>query len=352
LAQIGHTRKCFRLIYIETFKNRITESENSMLPTGSLTETDRGILGELLVNARKGFADIAKDLKISKNTVRNRYEEMEREGIIVGSTVQVNYRNLGYDCVAAILLNVDASQVDNISKQIAEIPDVFGPFISSSRYNIRAVFALKTIFELESIKESLRRKIAVVEVSSNIWNDVWFLPGNLSLIYKSPAIFEKFKLDKPTRCSFDADDIDLKLIRKLSLGSRISFRKMASEIGISTETTIRRFEKLENSGTIVPRIQINPVKIGYQALTHFLLRVSSQNDSTPIIEQIIQIPDVVYIMKTVGDFQIGIMLMVKNPEKIIETGQVISKISGVKSVETSIQRIENKWPIPRTYTST
>ena len=98
---------------------------------------------------------MAKEFGVTKNTVWNRFHEMKKSGLINGSTVQINYRNLGYDCVASLLLQVDPSKVDQTIEFLEEIPDVFGPFKSASKYNLRIVVTMKNLFELESLKKNL-----------------------------------------------------------------------------------------------------------------------------------------------------------------------------------------------------
>jgi DNA-binding Lrp family transcriptional regulator len=322
--------------------------------TNPIDEIDTCILRELLGDARKSFVDIAITIGVSKNTVRNRFAEMTKAKIIVGATAQINYKRLGYDCVAALLLEVEPAQLESVSKQLEEIPDVFGPFKSTSRINLRAVVTLKSMFELESIKEKLRKKIAVKEIGTNIWTDVWFLPENLSLIYSRQT--DLSTIDKNLNCqkkdyTINADELDLQLIRELTKDSRISFRKLAKKLGTSTETIARRYENLKKTGTVIARIQIDPKKIGYQGTGHFYLKLAGECNFS-IINQIIKIPDIFYIMKSVGDYNIGVMLLVKSTEDMLRTGDLLSQLPGVKKIESTVQRLPDEWPIPRTYTST
>ena len=318
----------------------------------TVDKIDTKIVGHLLEDARKNFTEIGREIGISKNVVWNRYEKMIADGVITGSTVQINYKRLGYDCVGTLLLEVDPSQVEQVSSYIkAKIPDAFGPFKSASKHNLRAVVTLKTVSELGNIKEELRRKIAVSEIHSSLWTDVWFTPENLSLIPIRPV--DPRNKGPPTDNSiFCADETDLKIIRELTKDSRISFRTLAKQLNLSTDTVARRYKKLKENSIIVSRIQVDLTKIGYQATAHFYLRITPQYDVDIVISEIIPIPDVFYIMKCTGDYNIGVMLMVKNVQDMLRTGDHIAGIPGVKRIETITNVIGNKWPLPRTYTST
>jgi DNA-binding Lrp family transcriptional regulator len=312
---------------------------------------DTKIIGLLFEDARRSLAEIGREVGISKNAVWNRYRKMINAGIITGATVQVNYKRLGYDAVGTLLLDVEPTRLEHVSEYIkAKVPDAFGPFLSASRYNLRAVVPLKAISELGKIKDELTRKLAIEEIGSSLWTDVWFTPENLSLIPVRPIEAKNKKSDGDS--VFDADEIDLHIIRELTEDRRISFRAIAKQLGISVDTVARRYQKLKEENIIISRIQINPTKIGYSALAIFYLRIMPQYDVNAVISVIFPTPDVFYIMKCTGDFNVGVMLMVKSIQDMLNTGDRITRIAGVKRIETVVSTVTEKWPLPRTYTST
>jgi DNA-binding Lrp family transcriptional regulator len=319
--------------------------------TGLIDDVDTKIIGYLLENARKSFVEIGKEIGVSKNVVWSRYQRMVGAGIITGATVQINYKRLGYDCVSSLLLDVDQSKIEQVSNYLkARVPDIFGPYPRASKYNLVAVLTLKTMSELGILKEELRRKLAIEEINSSLWTDVWFTPENLTLIPVRPIKSPIRQLI--TNGMFDADETDLKIIRELTKDSRISFRTLAKQSGLSTDTIARRYYRLIKNSIIVARIQIDPAKIGYQATAHFFLRFLPNQDPDTIINQIIKIPDVFYIMKCTGEYNLGVMMMAKDIQNILKTGDTISLISGVKRLETVTSKTGDKWPGARTYTST
>ena len=66
------------------------------MPKFKLDDTDHNILALLIDNTRIPFTDIAKKLDISAGTVHVRVKKMEEAGIITGSSLQVDYKKLGY----------------------------------------------------------------------------------------------------------------------------------------------------------------------------------------------------------------------------------------------------------------
>jgi DNA-binding Lrp family transcriptional regulator len=288
---------------------------------------------------------------ISKNAAWSRYLKMNREGVITGATVQINYRKLGYDAVGTLMLDIEPSQLEELSRYIAtRVPEAFGPFFSASKFNAGAVVPLRNVSELGKIKEELSRKLIVTEISSSLWTDVWFVPENLSLIPVRSANITNLKTEDNS--VFHADKIDLHLIEALAKDSRTSFRALAIQLGVSIDTVARRYRRLKEEKVIVPRIQIDPRKIGYNALVNFYLKIMPQFDVDVILNELLQFSDAFYVMKFRGDFSVGMMLMVKSIQDMLETGDHIARITGVKRTETVVSSVTDKWPLPRTYTST
>ncbi|HBL79332.1 MAG TPA: transcriptional regulator, partial [Aequorivita sp.] len=72
------------------------------MPKFKLDDIDHKILDLLIDNTRIPFTDIAKKLEISAGTVHVRVKKMEEAGIITGSSLQVDYKKLGYSFIAYV----------------------------------------------------------------------------------------------------------------------------------------------------------------------------------------------------------------------------------------------------------
>ena len=71
-----------------------------------MDEKDLKIIEILEKNARTPYTEIASRLGISEGTVRNRIEKLEREGVIVRYTIEVDPKKMGYHTI--VLLGMDA----------------------------------------------------------------------------------------------------------------------------------------------------------------------------------------------------------------------------------------------------
>ncbi len=102
-----------------------------------LDEVDHQILDMLIENTRIPFTDIAKKLLISAGTVHVRVKKMEEAGIIIGSSLTLDYAKLGYSFIAyvGVFLN-KTSQTTFVLERIAQIPFVTVAHVTTGKFNI------------------------------------------------------------------------------------------------------------------------------------------------------------------------------------------------------------------------
>ena len=140
------------------------------------------------------------------------------------------------------------------------------------------------------------------------------------------------------------DNIDLTIIQKLTEDARTSFRKIAQELGISTETVINRYKKLQEKNVIRgSTVILNPKQLGYSAMVVFLIDVSHSltseievsTNSSMIRDKLIQMRNVIVATKTVGDHDLLAVGVARDFEHLIQFGADIAEIPGVKNIEIS-----------------
>ena len=89
-----------------------------------LDDVDRQILHQLQDNARNNVTDIANEVGVSGNTVRNRMEQLEENGIIKGYSVDIDYKEAGLDLHFAFTCTSPISKREELARDILEIPGV------------------------------------------------------------------------------------------------------------------------------------------------------------------------------------------------------------------------------------
>ena len=141
------------------------------------------------------------------------------------------------------------------------------------------------------------------------------------------------------------DKTDLHIVKRLTENARISFRKIARELGVSPDTVINRYRLLQEKGVIRgSTVVIDPKKIGYHGMAAFMIGVSSTHisaieptptESSLILEKLIQMPNIIIATKTVGDHDLLAISVIRNFERLIKIGDDIARIPGVKDLQMS-----------------
>ena len=115
--------------------------------------------------------------------------------------------------------------------------------------------------------------------------------------------------------------------------SRTPFSTISNKLGVSTDTVIRRFNKLKETGTIKPTINVDIFKIGYGVRVWYMISLMHQTDTSTTIKEITKIPDTIRVIKSVGDYDILVIAAIKDFRHMFEIGRELKKINGVLKIE-------------------
>ncbi len=288
--------------------------------------------------------------------IQKRYKELQNAGIIVGATVQLDYPSFGYNAVGNILFKVEPQQADQVVEDLKKMPNIHDAWRTARTSEINAVVTMESLEKLENIKESIRKLPSVLGLRTYIWTGIRNIRENLAITplqtpYKMKTtnvhVTNKFR-----RTESKTDQTDKHIIEKLAVNGRISFRKLAKELAISTDTVARRYKKLKRNGTIKVVIQLDTIKIGYHGYATFYIAFVSQNSLISMVENLCKIPDIVLIIQTSGSYDLLIEAMIKDLDQLLSIQDNIASMPGVARNEMHLSRPTPVFPTPREYIST
>ena len=136
-----------------------------------IDEIDVNIIRALQEDARTNFADIAKGCKVSVDTISKRFGRLRRAGVVRGTTILLNPKSFGCDCVASFGIRVEYPHVEDVVDFIERMPGVVFCNPSMGRHNIFAIAVLENVGRLGQLKESIQGHPMVREVATSIWVD-------------------------------------------------------------------------------------------------------------------------------------------------------------------------------------
>jgi Lrp/AsnC family transcriptional regulator, regulator for asnA, asnC and gidA len=333
-------------------------------------ELDKKILWELLKDARKSFTAIAKENDVSEDTVWKRYKEMEKKGIIVGATIQYNYKLFGYSAVATVRLDVESQNIDSVLDTLnnspligagAKVLDSLNNWplsgkgakgavrIFGSPYTLSLFVLFENLGELEDAKEIITRQSPINGFDTNLWVDTRAIPQNIIGILPERDLQESQSPKKAdSQEEVKLDEVDIQIVDKLSIDGRMTFGRIAKEIGVSTDTVIRRFERLKKSNYIKPILQIDPSKLGYKGFLVILIELSTKSYIKEMVDGLSKVLGVHDIIRLSSSFDLYVVAHVKGFDDIVAIHKEIAKIPHVKKVESAFAEIYFSWPPCRT----
>ena len=311
----------------------------------------------MLKDGRKEFSKISREAGVSKDVIWQRYKKIKKKKIIVGATLQLHYASLGYNAVANFFVKFEPGKEDPVIRSVKKIRGIFSAGSMKNNSEIWVVATLKDIEEMEQIKQRIKELPFVLGLTTIVWMGLRSIIENLSVLstnetLRETSAAEMQKGNNIARAAGKIDETDRQIIDKLSVNGRTSFRKIANELSISTDTVTRRYRNLKQQGIIKTVIQINPVKIGYIAEAFIDLSYVPQQNASDIVETLSKIPDVIKIIKTSGDFDLRLFVLIKNLEHIFTIQNKIAAILGVTKIKIVLQKTPPIIPFSRENIST
>jgi Lrp/AsnC family transcriptional regulator for asnA, asnC and gidA len=147
--------------------------------TTDIDQTDVCIIRALQKDARTSFSNIAKTCNISVDTVSKRLSKLSEAGVARGTTVLLNPKSFGYDCVASLGIRVDYLYVEEVVAFVQRIPEIVFCTSAMGRDNIFAIGVLTNVGRLSQVKEHIQGHPKVTDVTTSIWvDDILLCPEN------------------------------------------------------------------------------------------------------------------------------------------------------------------------------
>lgn len=310
---------------------------------------DATIIQLLLKEARTSFTDIAKECKITVGAVRMRYKRLLREGVINGEVTLINPHCLGYRHIVDLGILTDATDEKEVAKYLEGKPCIGQVVSHLGKYNFFAKVALTDLNKLSAIVEDLESNPKIKHVDTAIWAEAVNVefPSNIIIRPLPPS---DVKLKRPTLTNIDQkslelDEIDRKIAIIVARKAREPFRHIAEELGISTKTVIQRYKKLRDNLLVRSTVQLNLNKLGYKAMADLYIKVTNRSKLNDIYEQLLQIPNVIVILRQLGDYDLYVAVALEDFSKMFEVSERIGKISGIEKPYFFLTPMIPVWPL-------
>lgn len=116
------------------------------------------------------------------------------------------------------------------------------------------------------------------------------------------------------------DKKDALILNMLQEDCRVSFTKMAREVGLSIDSVKKRVQKLKRNNVFFPKIQLRPRNFGYNHVVDIKvkLRNYSDQDIKSFVTYLMDHPRVVEIFSVAGEWDFSLVIIAKDGEDLAQ----------------------------------
>ncbi len=303
-ANIGKNGKIFKQLYLLLHKlgNR-------------LDKKDISILWELSQDATLPLVKIAKKVGLPKETVKYRFEQLQKRGVLKKFFAIVNSSALGLRFYETFikLHGIPPEKLQSSIEKLKAYKYTGWLLSTSGPFTLCCTFLVRTPEQLYEacfyIRSMFGKYLKKIHTNHAVESKQFSYP-----FFKD---FDKFSLktSKHYTTPISLDPVDTKLLEILTENCRTPKRVIAKRVGITEKTVRMRIKSLEKRGLIKRYTTLlHPGRAGYYFYILFI-HASLPNDE--LEEFLVNLPEIFYIKKkSVGFYDYKVELYVDAESRI------------------------------------
>jgi Lrp/AsnC family transcriptional regulator for asnA, asnC and gidA len=132
-------------------------------PRQRIDETDRRIIRSLLVDAKTPCQQIAKELNVHPSTIAYRIRKLLESGVIKKFSVSVDWRKLGKNVEAAILIDAAQRDVRKLAEHLSSLDEVIEVHSVAGYHDLLIMVVTTDMDEFRRFLEDKLGKIPQIE---------------------------------------------------------------------------------------------------------------------------------------------------------------------------------------------
>lgn len=281
---------------------------------------DRKILAEVDLNARATFKEIAKKVRLSKESVIYRIKILEKKGIIQRYTTLVNFSKLGYTGYAVFsrFQNINDEVRKEILDYLSNIPELYWIAIVGGKFDIVFGIMAKSVFQFNKIYYQILTKNGnylidnTIEIRTELrQHKRRYLVEEKQEIFEPPFFGKEPEIEK-------IDELDSNILSLLSNNARMTILNISRVLRKPPSTISLRIRQLEKRGLIQGySAYIKAQNYGMQSY-RLLLHLQNMNEKTRanLFAYVNSNKNCILAIETVGEWNFEITIEVENQEQL------------------------------------
>ena len=308
---------------------------------------DKRLLFELDKNSRQPVTKLAKKLRLKRNMVEYRINQLVKNGIIRRFVTLFNplaFNDQLYK-IYLQLQNIDKKAEEEMIRYFQSLP-LYWLAKSYGRWDFLVGIRANSPNEFNKIKLELLSKLEDHIINKNItmmvnapFFDRDYLVGN-RMHTNIKYFLEEIKIH--------LDEKDKQILQLLSTNARIKAVDISQKLKVTIKTVIEHIKKMEKSGVIIGyKISLNLEKIGYKHMKVFIsLKNVSEKDHKRFVQYCMSMPNLIHLVECLGEWDFEPEFEIQNEKELYAILDNIryefSKIIKTIDVVTIVKEYEYK----------
>ncbi|MCX2930665.1 Lrp/AsnC family transcriptional regulator [Mycobacterium sp. CVI_P3] len=297
------------------------------MQSDKLDAVDRALVERLRIDGRESNRALGEALGISEVAVANRLRRLE-ECSVMRVVAVTDMRIFGHRELSFALLRVSGRSPIEVAQAIEKLPDVVAvtavigridlvvPMLGRNHRHLAQLFGttLPRVAGVDSVQGLLALDVLKFESK---WGVLSADSGTAPDSYPSESV----------------DELDLRILKRLQVDARRSFRGLASELGVSERTVRGRVKRLSVENVI--RIQaVSDVNAFGMNANAYIGITATRGLTDEVGQNLIQRDDVAQLTRTLGEFDYIAVVIAPDRESLHRSvfGS-IATIPGVRRAE-------------------
>lgn len=271
----------------------------------NLDLTDRKILAELDKNCRIHNSVLAKKVNKSREAVKYRIQQLQKNGVIEKFLTSINPNKLGYYMFKVYLkLENIPNEREKFFEELKQNKDIYWFGISDGVFDVVFAILSKSVTEyyekinilLSKWEHLIVSKVLGTMVDTRQYNKKFFTNDRNGqyVIFGGDIVYNKI------------DELDSKILLILANEARIPLMELARKVKSTIEIVRGRIRKLEEKGIILNyRIAVDFNKLGlefFKAIIYF--RKLSEKDEKSLFEWMRTNPNSLYYIRSLAPWEV------------------------------------------------
>ncbi len=148
----------------------------------TLDEIDIALLTALTEHPRAGDLELSRQTKVARATVASRLRRLVEAGVIADWDPTLDVVAAGYEVQAYVSLEIAQGALDDVARDLAEIPEVLEAYVTTGTSDVLCRVATRSHPELQATLVRIDQSSSVVRSTSVVVLSVLIAPRMLPLL--------------------------------------------------------------------------------------------------------------------------------------------------------------------------